>query len=197
MKIAIWIVVFAIGLFVAYNLWSMFAYYRGIFSVEHYREVALVLEKLRTQAELHPSSDGEGMVPGEDPRTAFTSRDLVLSYTISPEGGLYVHHLSVSTPQRGKTTIAAGETFASFFAWRLGVKPADCTAFLGVHSFHLEFAISEEDQRAFMDRSLVLLREIDLGTIREEALRMRRQIEFFDAREQIEADLEQEESGTL
>jgi hypothetical protein len=63
-KTAIWIVVFAAGLFVAYSLLSMFVYYRGLFSVEHYRETALVLERLRNQAEVHLSEEGLGLVFG-------------------------------------------------------------------------------------------------------------------------------------
>ncbi len=196
MKIAIWIVVLSIGLYLAYNFLSMSVYYRGLFSVEHYREVAVVVERLRTQAELHPLVEGDGLIWGEDPRTALTSRNLALAYTIRQEDGLYVHHLSVTTPPQGRITFAAGETFVSFFAWRFGLKPEECAAFMGVSVFHLEFTISEENQRAFMDRSLILPREIDLRTIREEVLRIRSQIEFFDAREQIEAEFEQEATGT-
>ena len=196
MMTAIWIVVFAIGLYVAWILWSIIGYPRSLFSVEHYREVALVLERLRTQAELYPPVEEEGLIWGEDPRTALTSRILALAYTIRQEDDVFVHHLSVTTPPQGRITFAAGETFVSFFAWRFGLKPEECAAFMGVSVFHLEFTISEENQRAFMDRSLILPREIDLRTIREEVLRIRSQIEFFDAREQIEAEFEQEATGT-
>ena len=180
-----------IGLFLVYRLWSIAGYYRGLFSVDHYREVAKVLENLRSQAESRPLVGGEVMDWGEDPRTAITSRNLALAYTIRPEDALNVHHLSVATPPRGGITFAAGETFASFFAWGLGVKPAECAAFMGVSVFHLEFTISEQNQRAFMERPLSLPSGIDLETIRGEVLHLREQIEFFDATAQIEADLAQ------
>ena len=48
-----------------------------------------------------------------------------------------------------------------------------------------------------MDRSLILPTGIDLDTIRKEVLGIRSQIEFFDARQQIEADLSQVETGEL
>jgi len=185
----------AIGLVVAYHFWSLAAYYRNLFSVKHYREVAHVLERLRTQAELRPFVDGEEtFVEDGDPRKALTSRNLALAYTITQEDDLFVHHLSVSTPPRGGITFAAGETFVSFFAWRLGLKPAECSAFMGVSVFHLEFAISEENQMGFMDRSPILPTGIDLDTVRKEVLGIRSQIEFFDARLQIEADLAQVEA---
>ena len=57
--------------------------------------------------------------------------------------------------------------------------------------FHLEFTISEQNQKAFMERSLSLPSGIDLETIRGEVLRVREQIEFFDGTALIEADLAQ------
>jgi len=191
MRTAVWIVVVTVGLFLVFRLWSVAAYYRGLFSVDHYREVAQVLENLRSQAVFRPLVGEEVMDWGEDPRTAFTSRNLALAYTIRQEEGLFIHHLSVTTPPRGGITFAAGETFVSFFAWRLGLKPAECSAFMGVSVFHLEFTISEQNQKAFMERSLSLPSGIDLETIRGEVLRVREQIEFFDGTALIEADLAQ------
>jgi len=195
MKTAIWIIVIAVGLYVVYALWSIFSPYRGMFSVEHYREVALTLEKIRSQAALHPLLEDEGFALQEDPRTALTSRYLSLAYTITPEEGVFHHHLSVSTPRPGITTHAAGENFISFFVWRLGVKPADCAAFFVRRAFHLEFATMENDQSAFMDRPLALPSETDLDSIRSEVQRTRGQLEFFDATPQIEAESEKTESG--
>ena len=195
MKAAIWIIVIAVGLYVAYNLWSIFSTYRGMFAVEHYREVALTLEKLRRQAVLHPFVEDEGLALTEDPRAALTSHHLALAYTISREEGLFHHHLSVSTPRRGGTTHAAGETFVSFFVWRLGVKPVDCTTFFGPKAFHLQFATMENDQGAFMDRPLALSSKTDPDSIRSEVQRIRGQLEFFDSTPLIEAESEKIESG--
>lgn len=192
MTTAILIVVIGVGLFLLYVFLSMSEYYRKLFTVGHYREVALVLEKLRHQAGLHALKGEEYATLGEDdPRVALTSRRLYMAYTIRLEEDLYIHHLSVTTPPRGGITVSAGETFVSFFAWRLGLKPTDCVAFLGASVFHLEFTVSHEHQPAFMERSLTLPTDIDLGTIREEVLRIRGQIEFSDARDEIAAVLAQ------
>jgi len=192
------LVLIAIGLVVAYPFWSTARYYRNLFSVKHYREVALVLENLRNQAMLHPLVDGEVVfMEDDDPRKALTSRNLALAYTIRQEDGLYVHHLSVATVLRGGIPDSAAKIIVSFFAWRLGLKPAECTAFMGVNVFHLEFTISEENQVDFMGRSLILPKGIDLDTIRKEVLRIRSQIEVFDAKQQIEAGLAQVETGEL
>ena len=133
MKTVILLVLIAIGLVVAYHFWSLATYYRNLFSVKHYREVALVLEKASNSGKAPSFLDGEeALMEDDDPRKALTSRNLSLAYTIRQEDGLYVHHLSVTTPPRGGITFAAGETFVSFFAWRLGLKPAECSAFMGV-----------------------------------------------------------------
>lgn len=186
MKIVVLVVVIAGGLYVASRVWFFWWIYHGLFTVKHYREVSLILEKIRDAAGLRTAVDGEETpLDEDDPRRALTSRCLAMVYTITQEEGHFVHHLSMSLPKRGGTSIAAGETFVSFFVWRLGFNTAECAAFMGFEAFHLEIEVQEKDHFEIMDRPLEIPAEMDLDSIRAEILRIRRQIEFFDGRAQI------------
>lgn len=192
MKIVFLIVVIAGGLYVASMVGFFVWVYFGLFSAKHYREVSLVLEKIRDAAGLHIAEDDEDInLEEEDPRRALTSRSLAMAYSISHEEGRFVHHLSVSLPKREGISIAAGEMFISLFVWRLGFKPEESAAYLGFKAFHLEVEVQEEDHFAIMDRSLEIPGEMDLNSIRADILRVRRQIEFFDGRPELEAEYRQ------
>jgi hypothetical protein len=193
-----WIILGSFGLLVIFFVGSFVATYRGLFTVEHYREVAKALEKVRLGAKQHPWVESVEPRPGDiagpdDPRVALTSRFLAISYSITQGEIGSQHHIAVSTPRAGHTTHAAGQAFISFFVWRLGVEPEQCVSYSGPTSYHVEFPIEEGDEEVFMARPLNLAEGIDLESIRAEIQRIRERIHFFDATNLIEqAEAEQD-----
>ena len=185
----LWIILGAVLLFVIFLVGSFVRIYRGMFSVNHYREVASAVERIRRGAGERPFLEGmeiDELAGLGDPRTMVTSKSLAISYTITEEKPNFLHHIALSTPRAGYTTHAAGESFVSFIVWCLGLDPADCESFAGPSSYHLVFTIPEEEQAAFVEHPLSLSDEIGLETIRGEIQQARESIDFFDATDLIE-----------
>ena len=181
-----WILL-TLGLIVLFFSWSMSRTYKDMFSLDHYREVAHALETLRRAANQSQSTASVDSEEGE-PATIMTSQFANIAYSISKDEGGFQHHISFSTPRVGHTTRAAGEIFVSFFAWRMGLDPTQCNSFSLPAAYHLVFSIADSNQTEFMARPLALPDEIDLETVRAETARIREQIAFWDATEQLEQE---------
>lgn len=194
-----WLILGGLILLLVFFIGSFVAVYRGLFTVKHYREVAVALEKLRQGAKESPWVEGIEPELGDftrpgDSRVALTSCSLGITYSITGGEFGYRHHIAVSTPKAGHTTHAAGEAFVSFFVWRLGLEPELCESYAGPAAHHLQFTIEEGQEAALMSRALTLPDDIDFETIREEIQRIRERIDFFNAVEVIAEEQAERES---
>jgi hypothetical protein len=159
--------------------------YKRLFSLEHYREVANSLENLRSVA-------GESILPDDDTRSDFspesvlTSKFLNISYSIHEMDEYFEHHISVSTPRQGFTTHAAGQTFVSFFVWRMRIDPRACVSYKGPAAYHLVFGVEEEKQPDFLRQPLGLPEDISHDAVIEHVQSVRQMIDFQDMTRSIE-----------
>ena len=121
-----------------YQRWKAMA---PLFADEHLREVALALPELKQRALATQEPP-----PGEPP--SVQTAHLALAYSIAPEDGGWVHHLSVSnrlTPAR-----AAGTFFLGLARGLLRLDPYPFNAFVSqAHVFHLEVRLSDDEAQAF------------------------------------------------
>jgi hypothetical protein len=114
-----------------------------LFSDEHLTEIAAGLAELKRGALAGPPEEPAAL------RTAM----LGVAYSIALDEGVWVHHLSVSSPVTPAR--AAGTFFLGLVRGRLGLDAYPLEAFVTQnHVFHLVVRLSEEEQRAFVERSL-------------------------------------------
>jgi hypothetical protein len=131
---------------------SRLSLYRRLFAVPHMTEFGQGLAALK-QAAMRAVGDGGDAPSPNDARILRTSAGLALLYTISIKApGTYVHHASVSIPDR-VTARAVGETFILLWARLLGVEYQRLALEVSpttVH--HAEFVLDENEQANFAQR---------------------------------------------
>jgi hypothetical protein len=159
---------------------------RAIFSDEHIIEYLGGLDRVRTAAcdpaLIEYESSGEvGPVRGGDPRTAETSVQLRLVYTVAvaeSEPDTFTHYISLSH-RRGLRTVSEGRMLAGLTLTRLNVPPQSAKVFRTPSLVvHVRFKATESGHAAIASQDLALPTREDLPSIRQQANQLGHSIDF-------------------
>ncbi len=109
-----------------------------LFADSHLAQLAAALPELKQQA-----LSGSAEQPA-----SFRTSTLAVAYTIRGEDGIWVHHLSVSSPVTPAR--AAGTFFLGLVRGLLGLEAYPQEAFVSQsHVFHLIVQLTEDEQQTF------------------------------------------------
>lgn len=154
-------------------------HYTKMFSDEHVVEFAEAVARLKSVAlERIEEFDKPRLPDPNDPRRFRTSGGIFLLYTITREGGNYLHHYSLRDDQ-GYTAQAVGRTFAILAAMVLGVDPMTIRIERSENAvFHAEFTLDEAGQCAFTDRPPLTVTKEQARRLQDEAIKAHRHVSF-------------------
>ncbi len=151
---------------------------KKIFSEAHLIEIAERLGPVTRSAAGKAEETEEDFAPESDPRVIITSAKIVVFYTISREGHSFSHHYSLKD-QYGITAHAVGATLILYIARMLGIAPDALTLQRSEqHVYHAAFELSEEQQRAFINRPIPVPTPEEASAIFQECLTERDRVVF-------------------
>ena len=122
-----------------------------LFSDEHLVQVAALLPELKQRA----------LARTDDDRPSGSTPAITLGDTIREDEGMWVHHLSVSSPVTPAR--AAGTFFLGMVRGALGIAGSPAEVFVSQNQvFHLIVRLSEAEQEAFVARPVDVGSPIEL-----------------------------------